>query len=108
MVYVGDGRVDFVITDFEGKPGRSPEERLEKEPVVRHVVSMTYSYVARLTKTKLLPARTGRVRPIGQLLYPWIVERAVYELFYESMYRPTWISITIVGLLEAEVYKKAL
>jgi hypothetical protein len=152
MVYVGDGRVDFVITDFEGEPWRSPEERLEKEPVVkdvaslirsfhrlshaaimeaykltrdeaselmsrgdptlewrvRHVVSMTYSYVARLTRTKLLPARTGRVRPIGQLLYPWIVERAVYELLYESTYRPTWISIPIVGLLEAEVYKRAV
>jgi predicted trehalose synthase len=36
------------------------------------------------------------------------VERAVYELLYESMCRPTWISIPIIGLLEAEVYKRAL
>lgn len=150
MIYTGDGEVDFVITDFEGEPGRTNEERLEKEPVlrdiasmirsfhylshagimnalsltrhktsllmmendpslewrIRHVKAMTYSYYARVLKTILMPQEASSPKTIWFYLYPWIVERAVYEFYYESLYRPLWSSIPITGLYEAKIYTK--
>lgn len=152
MVYTGDGVVDFVITDFEGEPGRSERERLAKEPLIRdiatmirsfhylahaalenyhglskhktsllmlerdptftwrlkHVVSMTYSYTARILGSGILsPRELSVVSNPWVYLYPWIVERAVYELYYESMYRPGWVSVPIAGLVEAPLYRVA-
>ena len=145
MIYTGDGVVDFVITDFEGEPGRTSEERLEKEPVLRdiasmirsfhylshaalmnaynlsrneaslrmlkadpttkwrktHVLAMTYSYLARVYNKGILGVMPHVLHNIGLYLYPWVVERAVYEFYYESLYRPGWVSIPIVGILES-------
>ncbi len=153
MVYTGDGVLDFVVTDFEGEPGRSGAERTAKEPLLRdlasmvrsfhylshaaimsalnlprhrasllmlekdpslewrlkHVLAMCYSYLARMLGTGLLAPNELRVaRKPWLYLYPWIVERAVYELYYESLYRPSWISIPVVGLVEAGLYKSRL
>ncbi|MEM4869538.1 MAG: alpha-amylase [Desulfurococcaceae archaeon] len=150
MIYTGDGSLDFVITDFEGEPGRYGAERYMKEPLLRdvatmirsfhylshaallnimkltpgrasklmlekdptlewrtkHVVAMVYSYVARMLNTGLLSQDERSIaKKVWFYLYPWIVERAVYEFFYESHYRPSWISIPLAGLLEARVYK---
>jgi len=150
MIYTGDGVRDFVIVDFEGEPGRTSEERLMKEPVLRdvasmirsfhylshaalmnayslmqheaslrmlredptlewrlrHVRAMTYSYIARMLGSGILSPSEKRVaKNLWRYLYPWIVERAVYELYYESLYRPLWISIPTTGLLEARIYK---
>lgn len=149
MIYVGDGEIDFVITDFEGEPGRNREERLMKEPLlrdiasmirsyhylshavlmnkfsasrhdastmmvkndptfnwrIRHVIAMTFSYIARVHGVNILGYDENKiVRNIWIYLYPWVVERAVYEFFYESLYRPLWISIPVAGLLEARKY----
>ena len=148
MIYTGDNVLDFVITDFEGEPGRSTEERLMKEPLLRdlasmirsfhylshaaimnsmdktrheaslvmarddpslewrfrHVVSMTYSYLARMWNTPFMGSIVKSPSGIWPYLYPWIIERAVYEFYYESHYRPLWCSIPIVGLLEAKRY----
>lgn len=149
MIYVGDGKIDFVITDFEGEPGRNREERLMKEPLLRdiasmirsyhylahaalmnkynasrhdvsnmmvkndptfnwrmrHAIAMTSSYIARLHGVNILGYDENKImRNIWTYLYPWIVERAVYEFFYESLYRPLWVSIPIAGLLEARKY----
>lgn len=148
MIYTGDGEVDFVITDFEGEPGRTSEERLAKEPILRdiasmirsfhylshaalmgalnvsrhraslvmgendptfnwrakHVIAMTYSYLATVHNANLLGTRKDIIRNVWSYLYPWIVERAVYEFYYEALYRPTWISIPLVGILEARKY----
>ncbi|MEM0099419.1 MAG: alpha-amylase [Desulfurococcaceae archaeon] len=149
MIYVGDGKIDFVITDFEGEPGRNREERLAKEPLlrdiasmirsyhylshaslmnkfnlsrhrasilmmkndptfnwrIRHVIAMTYSYLATVHKSSILGVDENMViRRLWLHLYQWIVERALYEFFYESLYRPLWISIPITGLLEARKY----
>jgi len=148
MIYTGDNVLDFVITDFEGEPGRSTEERLMKEPLLRdlasmirsfhylshaaimnsmnktrhevslimtrgdpsrdwrfkHIVSMTYSYLARMWNTPLMGFIVKSPLEIWHYLYPWIIERAVYEFYYESHYRPLWCSIPIVGLLEAKRY----
>ena len=150
MIYTGDGVRDFVIVDFEGEPGRSGEERVAKEPVLRdvasmirsfhylshaavmsaynltqheaslkmlredptlewrlrHVYAMTYSYLARMIKSGIVSRSEEEVaRSPWKYIYPWIVERAVYELYYESLYRPLWVSIPVTGLLEARVYK---
>ncbi len=150
MIYTGDGVRDFVIVDFEGEPGRTSEERLMKEPVLRdvaslirsfhylshaalmntynltqhkaslrmlredptlewrlrHVYAMTYSYLARLLGSKIISNSEEKVaRDLWRYFYSWIIERAVYELYYESLYRPLWISIPTTGLLEARVYE---
>lgn len=150
MVYRGDGVVDFVIIDFEGEPGRTSDERLLKEPLIRDIASMirsfhylshaalmdtyrlprhetslnmikedmtspwrtrqvlamTHSYSTRVTGSGLIGPREKEIaRNIWLYLYPWVVERAVYEFYYESMYRPLWISIPITGLYESTRYK---
>jgi len=151
MIYVDKPVEDFVITDFEGEPGRSDEERLMKEPLLRdvasmirsfhylshagimnymgksqdevsrimierdpsinwrltHVRAMVYSYIMNIDAARLLGvSREHLVRDFPRILYPWIIERAVYEIYYESLYRPEWVSIPISGLFEAEhVYR---
>jgi maltokinase len=73
---------------------------------LRHVYAMTYSYLARMTKSGIVSRNEEEVtRSPWKYIYPWIVERAVYELYYESLYRPLWVSIPVTGLLEARVYK---
>lgn len=149
MIYTGDQTLDFVITDFEGEPGRSSEERLLKEPLLRDIASMIRSFhylshaaiMDALKKTRheasILMIRDdpsfewrkihvytffytyiGNVRDKNLLgkgierdpvkiwgyLYPWIVERAIYEFYYESLYRPLWVSIPIAGLNEIVKY----
>ncbi len=43
MIYL-EGRDEFIITDFEGEPGRSDEERVMKEPLIRDLATMTTSF----------------------------------------------------------------
>ena len=150
MIYTGDGVRDFIIVDFEGEPGRTEEERLMKEPVLRdmasmirsfhylshaalmntynltqhetslrmlredptlewrlrHIYAMTYSYIARMLGSSIISASERKItRNLWKYIHPWIVERAVYELYYESLYRPLWVSIPITGILEASVYR---
>lgn len=145
MIYV-EGSQDFVITDFEGEPGRSDEERMIKEPLLRDIASMvrsfhylshaaimnsyglsageasrrmvgndpSYAWRAQATNAMLYAYLTSAstlgiisrepMRVISNLqayLRPWIIERALYEVYYESLYRPTWVSIPIAGLIEA-------
>ena len=142
MIY-DPGENEFYIIDFEGEPGRSLEERLEKEPPLRdvaslvrsfhylsfaallntlggsvdglarrvleedpaqawrrtHLTSMVYSYLARTGPLGLHGLGDKLLREVDSLLKPWIVERALYELAYELMYRPDWAPIPLLGLL---------
>lgn len=136
---------EFYITDFEGEPGRSDEERATKEPLLRDIASMIrsihylahaaivnhygisphraslkmlesdpteewrktaltamlYSYLPMATSAGLLSASKARVlENPWAFLKPWVLERALYEAFYESMYRPLWASIPIAGIVE--------
>lgn len=90
--------------------GRSQDEvsrlMIEDDPSTKwrlnHVKAMVYSYSMDIDSSKLLGVpRDKMVSEIGRLLYPWIIERAVYEVYYESLYRPNWVSIPIAGLYEA-------
>jgi predicted trehalose synthase len=144
MIYIPSTN-DFVITDFEGEPGRSPEERVMKEPLLRdlatmvrsyhylshaavmnayglsidrasdimlkndptldwrfrNVTAMVNSYLASLIGSELnVKYRLKNPREIFSLIYPWIIERSLYEAYYESMYRSEWVSIPIIGLFD--------
>jgi maltokinase len=143
MIYVPDKR-DFIITDFEGEPGRTLEEKLMKEPPLRdiasmirsfqylafaaymnvnhlnigeaarrlsendstiewqarHIAGMTASYIASTAFSRLHGISAPELAEgIRKYLYPWIVERALYEVYYEAKYRPEWIPVPLVGLL---------
>ena len=64
---------DFVITDFEGEPGRSLEEREEKHSHLRDVAGMlcSFSYLSAVAANHMTmerPADRHRVGPIVQSL----------------------------------------
>lgn len=144
MIYVEE-KNDFIITDFEGEPGRSSDERLLKEPLIRDLASMIRSfqylvhsaissiyrkdihntsiymlrndpsihwrrsiyesmvenYLSSIVGLKLLsPYEESVVKNYWLYIKPWLIERALYEIYYESMYRPLWISIPITGLYQ--------
>ncbi len=77
----------------------------EGDPVLewrlRHITSIIYSYLTKLSKDSLRV--TGlRIRElsrrVNKLVKPWIIERALYELYYETLYRPENIPIPISTL----------
>jgi len=142
---------NFIITDFEGEPGRSDDERILKEPLVRDLATMatsfhylsftalhhatgnvSYEHIARkLVKQKIplilkwsrihllnmiyrysfetMPERIGRdlfnygSKPLTRYpvryIAPWIIERTLYEIFYELKYRPEWFVIPLTALV---------
>ena len=162
MIYVpgekGRGE-DFYIIDFEGEPGRSEDERIEKEPLIRDIATMIRSFqylsfmaylevrggtidqVAKrllrsdstcqwrmehslaMTLAYLAETMAGsrdlhgvkykrkghsgyeitQINIYNELLMPWLVERALYEIYYEACYRPEWIPVPIIGLLNPSI-----
>ncbi|ABN70479.1 Uncharacterized protein probably involved in trehalose biosynthesis-like protein [Staphylothermus marinus F1] len=147
MIYSVENE-DFIITDFEGEPGRSDDERVEKEPFLRdiatmirsfqylafmtylevkgksieqvakkllrndvtwewrmrHSLSMLLSYLASTQKPNIHGINTQLlIEQYNQLLMPWLVERALYEIMYEAMYRPEWIPVPLIGLLNPAI-----
>ncbi|MEM1768329.1 MAG: alpha-amylase [Desulfurococcaceae archaeon] len=144
MRYIED-RFDFVITDFEGEPGRNDDERLLKEPLLRDLASMIRSfqylthsalsnvlnlsihetsirllkndpsvewrkfiskilieeYLSNILDLKIISNSMEEIRS-NYWIYvkPWLIERALYEIYYESLYRPNWISIPLTGLYQ--------
>ncbi len=148
MIYI-DKTNDFIITDFEGEPGRSEEERIEKEPPIRDIATMirSFQYLAfmaylearnksldvvarkllkndvtwewrmRHSLSMLLSYITITSNPdihcfkdkmvlvehYNNVLMPWLIERALYEIMYELMYRPKWVAVPIIGLLNPAI-----
>jgi maltose alpha-D-glucosyltransferase/alpha-amylase len=119
---------DFVFIDFEGEPGRPVEERWEKRPALVDVAGMlrSFDYAARVSDdsrgggpdaarrwrtavsaafwegywaevagTALVPKEEAEAR---DLLRVFLVEKAVYELGYELMYRPQMASVPLGAL----------
>ncbi|MEY5010730.1 MAG: hypothetical protein RLZZ253_1869 [Verrucomicrobiota bacterium] len=119
---------DFVLIDFEGEPGRPVEERWEKRPALVDVAGMlrSFDYAARVAEDNRAAgpdaarrwrsavsaafwegywaevAGTGLVPKdeVGamELLRVFLVEKAVYELGYELMYRPQMASVPLGAL----------
>ena len=69
---------DFVITDFEGEPGRTISERHEKHSPIRDVAGMlrSFSYVAAVAANHTTKERPGDRHRIGPLVQAWEQETA--------------------------------
>ncbi len=139
---------NFYFIDFEGEPGRTRDELLEKEPPLRDIAVMIrsfqyLSYELYMSKHKLTHiATSGRLlrndplwnwrmrhslsmllsylsasinadlhgipREIiltryNSLLYPWLVDRGLYEIIYEATYNPDKIPIPLIGLVNPSI-----
>lgn len=136
----------FILTDFEGEPARSDEEKLYKEPCLRdlgtlirsfhylttHIAisrlglnkatalfskdplkiwrhanlrALTYSYLMNVlpyVKNAVGLSKLELISKISELIKPWIIEKALYEVAYELFYRPHMLPIPIIGLLTFE------
>ncbi len=69
----------------------------------RHEIALLYSYIGGIAReaTKITGFSIQELMTnIGSLLYPFIVEKALYEAYYESMYRPEYIPIPLHWLLK--------
>ncbi len=139
---------NFYFIDFEGEPGRTRDELLEKEPPLRDIAVMIrsfqyLSYELYMSKRKLAHTTTsdrllrndplwdwrmrhslsmllsylsasinadlhGIPREIiltryNDLLYPWLVDRGLYEVIYEATYNPDRIPIPLIGLINPSI-----
>ena len=94
----------WTIIDFEGEPLKSPDERLAFDSCWRDVAGLCRSldYVRRsipgCPDGWYQDARAGFLRGYandspGPLLKAYEVDKAIYELVYETRNRPTWASI---------------
>ena len=120
---------DYIITDFEGEPGRSVQDRRVKQCALRDVASMlrSFDYAAESvlirfpSKEKWVDAwrhwayaaflegyievaQGGRFFPkdaveSSRLLQFYLLEKAVYELGGELGYRPDWLGAPLRGIL---------
>ncbi len=69
----------------------------------RHEIALLYSYIGGISSDaiKITGFSTQELMTnIRSLLYPFIVEKALYEAYYESMYRPEYIPIPLHWLLK--------
>ncbi len=126
---------DFVITDFEGEPARTLDQRREKHSPMKDVAGMLRSFDYALSsallrspgssaETQALRERLGAewlrqtehtfiesydqaVRAAGLpgahaqrrgLLELFVLEKAMYELTYESENRPDWLRVPLRGI----------
>ncbi len=65
-----------------------------------HEKAVIYSYLGELLDKipDIIGVEKSSVGMFIKMLRPWVIEKAVYEIYYESMYRPEMIPIPIVGL----------
>ena len=80
---------DFIITDFEGEPGRSIEERHEKHSPLRDVAGMlrSFSYVSGVAANHTTTERPGDRHRIGPLVQDWEQEASTAFLkgYYDTV-----------------------
>ncbi len=75
---------DFVITDFEGEPARSLEERRQKHSPLRDVAGMlrSFSYASSVAADRATTERPVDRHHLGPLVQTW--EKRVSEIFLKS------------------------
>ena len=75
---------DFIITDFEGEPGRTLAERHEKHSPLRDVAGMlrSFSYVSAVAANQTTNERPADRHRVGPLVRAWEIE--VGEAFLEG------------------------
>jgi maltose alpha-D-glucosyltransferase/alpha-amylase len=115
-----DGGDDFVLIDFEGEPARPIEERRRKQSPLKDVAGMlrSFSYVAFAAVDHFVGSERGSAdpdalaawahwwqnaasaaEPAQALLKVYLLEKALYEVFYELNSRPGWLHIPMHGIL---------
>jgi maltose alpha-D-glucosyltransferase/alpha-amylase len=120
---------DFVIIDFEGEPLRPIAERRQKHAALRDVAGMLRSIdyaataamprgldawartwhalaVDAFTRAYLTTAARAPFVPTSDELFHRAVavfelEKAAYEVMYETRHRPDWVRIPVAGLHRA-------
>jgi predicted trehalose synthase len=113
------------VIDFEGEPARPLPERRQKRPPLRDVASMLRSFAYASSALEILHHRSappeferrareafleryfgtvdsallpGGETAVGNLLFVYELEKAIYELRYELDNRPAWVSIPVAGI----------
>jgi len=111
---------DFIIIDFEGEPARPLNERRIKHSPLRDVAGMlrSFDYAAHTTaqpeawverisqeflNAYLTTAEGASFLPSNEeelcmLLEVCLLEKAVYEVYYELNNRPDWVGIPLRGI----------
>ena len=75
----------------------------------RHISSILASYLSGIARssTMILGLEPTLLIPSApKLLTPWVIEKGLYELYYEALYRPDNIPIPLTGLLEMKTFLK--
>jgi len=77
---------DFVITDFEGEPGRSLPERRRKHTVLKDVAAMgrSFDYARVVAAQQFAPKPGSRVNDVRSFLEDW---RAQVHVAFRDAYR---------------------
>jgi len=108
----------WVIIDFEGEPLKTPRERREPDSAWRDVAGLLRSLdYARHThpdpdgaparawlhdaRTGFLTGYLGHDATVAPLLPAYEIDKAVYELRYETRNRPDWVATPWQALCEA-------
>lgn len=65
-----------------------------------HEKALIYSYLGELANylPDIIGLERGNITKFIKLLIPWYIEKALYEIYYESIYRPYMLPIPVVGL----------
>lgn len=101
----------YVIIDFEGEPARPLAERRRPDSPLRDVAGMLRSidYAAHFSSDgphdPVVWAQEAQVAflegygiPPGPLLDAYILDKALYEVVYESNNRPEWVEIPLAAV----------
>jgi maltose alpha-D-glucosyltransferase/alpha-amylase len=118
---------DFFIIDFEGEPSRPLEERRQKSSPYKDAAGMirSFDYAVMSITRKLHPLINSDRPQNSELLNGWrkaatesflkgysekgqidnetlhffLLEKALYEIVYETQHRPDWVDIPLEGVL---------
>ena len=108
----------WTIIDFEGEPMKTPAERVAPDSVWRDVAGLLRSLdCVRQSHTAptgesanrwyqdaraaFLDGYVGSADPSGRLLTAYEVDKAIYELLYETRNRPDWAAIPRAAIMAA-------
>lgn len=98
---------DYVLIDFEGEPARPIAQRRQLDSPLRDVAGLLRSldYAAHTAS-----AETGWVRSASRgllagygveqspLLSAYVLDKALYEVVYETTHRPDWVDIPLAAV----------
>jgi len=128
QVLISPGDTTLWVIDFEGEPSRSLTERRTKSSVLKDVAGMcrSFDYLLRHASTGMSGPALSRTaseleacflkaytavargqlwwpkepRQAAQLLALYKLDKAIYELAYESNNRPDWIAVPLAAIEE--------